>query len=317
MRRILLDGSPTDVERRGDTLVAADGREVAANDAVHLPPVAPTKIICVHLNYASRVAEFQARLPTAPTYFHKPITALNAHRGAVVRPEGCRWLNYEGEIAIVIGRPCRNVSPAGVAGYIAGYTVANDFGLHDFRDTDAGSMLRVKGSDTLCPVGPGLVTGWDFRGKAIRTFVNDELRQDGNTDEMAWDMHYLVADIARTITLVPGDILLSGTPANSRPVEPGDVVTVEVEGLGALTNHIVSGPTSVRIDVGAQPSDSEEVRSTALGGDWEFRGIRPPRSRASELAEELAEQRVQQRVQQRAEDPAAERHAPRAEDAAG
>ena len=100
-----------------------------------------------------------------------------------------------------------------------GYTVGNDYGLHDFRDTDAGSMLRVKGADTLCPIGPGLITDWDFRGKQIRTLVNGELRQDGSTDEMAWDMHYLVADIARLITLVPGDVILSGTPAISRPVE--------------------------------------------------------------------------------------------------
>ncbi len=94
---------------------------------------------------------------------------------------------------------------------------------------------------------------------------------------MAWDMHYLVADIARTITLLPGDVILSGTPAGSRPVEPGDVVTVEVEGLGALTNTIVHGEIEVRPEIGAQPSDSEEVLSTALGGDWEFRGIRAPR----------------------------------------
>jgi 5-oxopent-3-ene-1,2,5-tricarboxylate decarboxylase/2-hydroxyhepta-2,4-diene-1,7-dioate isomerase len=275
-RRILLDGYVVDVERDGDTLVAGDGRRVAVADAVHLPPVVATKIVCVHLNYASRVAEFMARLPPAPTYFHKPITALNAHGASVVRPAGCKWLNYEGEIAIVIGRPCRNVAPEDAGGYIAGYTIANDFGLHDFRDTDAGSMLRVKGSDTLCPVGPGVITDWDFRGKGIRTLVNGEVRQDGNTDEMEWDMHYLVVDIARTITLLPGDLLLSGTPANSRPVEPGDVVTVEVEGLGALTNTIVEGPTPIRGDVGAQPSESEEVRSTALGGDWEFRGQRAP-----------------------------------------
>ncbi|MEM7287917.1 MAG: fumarylacetoacetate hydrolase family protein, partial [Actinomycetota bacterium] len=214
--------------------------------------------------------------PAAPTYFHKPVSALTGHRSDVVRPEGCDWLNYEGEIAIVIGRTCRNVSAAEAGDYIVGYAVANDYGLHDFRDTDAGSMLRVKGSDTLCPVGPGLVTDWDFRGKRIQTIVNGEVKQDGTTDEMEWDMHYIVADIARTITLVPGDILLSGTPANSRTVYPGDVVTVEVEGLGALTNTIVSGPTAIRSDVGAQPSDSEEVMSTAQGGDWEFRGIRAP-----------------------------------------
>jgi len=213
-------------------------------------------------------------LPEAPTYFHKPVTALCGHRADVVRPERCSWLNYEGEIAIVIGQHCRNISQTEAGDYIAGYTVANDYGLHDFRDTDAGSMLRVKGSDTLCPVGPGLVTGWDFHGKQIRTIVNGKVMQDGNTDEMEWDMHYLVADIARSITLEPGDLLLSGTPAMSRTVYPGDVVEVEVEGLGRLVNRIVEGPMPIRDDIGAQPSESEEVISTAKGGDWEFRGKR-------------------------------------------
>ncbi len=276
-RRILLDGAVVEVVRRDELLVAGDGRSVKAEEATHLPPCEPSKIIAVHLNHRSRVEEFQVRLPAAPTYFHKPTSALNAHGGAVVRPEGCKWLNYEGEVAIVIGRTCRNISPDDAAAHIRGYTVANDYGLHDFRDTDAGSMLRVKGSDTLCPLGPGLVTDWDFHGKALITRVNGEVAQRGSTDEMQWDMHYLVADIARTITLFPGDVLLSGTPAHSRPVRPGDVVEVEVEGLGVLRNHIVAGPTAIRTDVGAQPTESEEVLSTALGGDWEFRGIRPPR----------------------------------------
>ncbi len=276
-RRISLDGAATTAVREGDDLVASDGRRVAIADAVHLPPCEPTKIICIHLNYESRVKEFLATMPPAPTYFHKPVSALNAHGGAVIRPPRCRYLNYEGEIAIVIGRECRHVAPADAGAYIAGYTIANDYGLHDFRDTDAGSMLRVKGSDTLCPLGPGLVDDWDFRGKRIRTLVNGEVRQDGSTDEMVWDMHYLVADIARTITLVPGDVILSGTPANSRPVEPDDVVEVEVEGLGLLRNTIVKGDVPIREDVGAQPTESEEVISTAYGGDWEFRGIRPPR----------------------------------------
>ena len=275
-RRILLDGAVVQVTRHDDTLVAADGREVGVDAATHLPPAQPTKIIAVHLNYDSRTKEFMTRLPASPTYFQKPTSALNSHRGAVVRPDGCKWLNYEGEIVIVIGRTCRNVSPAEAGDYIGGYTIGNDFGLHDFRDTDAGSMLRVKGSDTLAPVGPGLTTDWDFRGKTLRTYVNGEVRQEASTDEMEWDMHYLVADIARTITLEPGDMLFSGTPANSRPVVPGDVVEVEVEGLGRLTNHVVSGPVAIRADVGAQPTESEEVVSTALGGDWEFRGIRTP-----------------------------------------
>ena len=262
-RRILLDGYPCEVRREADTLVAGDGREVGVEEAIHLPPTEPTKIIAVHLNYASRTEEFMTKLPPAPTYFHKPITALNSHKAGVVRPAGCKWLNYEGETAQA-------------ADYIAGYSIGNDYGLHDFRDTDAGSMLRVKGSDTLAPVGPGLVTDWDFRNKGIRTLVNGVAKQDSTTAEMEWDMHYLVADIARTITLAPGDILFSGTPAFSRPVQPGDIVEVEVEGLGTLTNHIVEGPTPIRTDVGAQPTESEEVVSTALGGDWEFRGIRTP-----------------------------------------
>ncbi|MBS3940073.1 MAG: fumarylacetoacetate hydrolase family protein [Actinobacteria bacterium] len=278
-RRILLEGVATTVVRDGDDLVAGDGRRVTIADATHLPPVVPSKILCVHLNYRSRVEEFGTTLPAAPTFFHKPVSSLNGHEGHVVRPQRCEWLNYEGEIAIVIGRTTRNVSQADAWDAIAGYTVANDYGLHDFRDTDAGSMLRVKGSDTLCPLGPGLVTAdeWDPRdGMRIRTLVNGEVKQDGNTADMEWDMAYLVADLARTITLEPGDVILSGTPANSRPVVPGDVVEVEVEGLGTLRNTIVTGPTAIRDDVGAQPTESEEVRSTALGGDWEFRGIRAP-----------------------------------------
>jgi 5-oxopent-3-ene-1,2,5-tricarboxylate decarboxylase / 2-hydroxyhepta-2,4-diene-1,7-dioate isomerase len=276
-RRILLDGAVVQVTRDGEDLVAGDGRRVPAGGAVHLPPVVPTKIVAVHLNHRSRVAEFGATLPPAPTYFHKPVSALLGHGGAVVRPLGCKYLNYEGEVAIVIGHTCRGVPRSAAGDYIAGYTIANDFGLHDFRDTDAGSMLRVKGSDTLAPLGPGLVTGWDFHGKRLRTYVNGRLAQDGSTDEMQWDMHYLVADIARTITLVPGDVLLSGTPAGSRPVEPGDLVEVEVEGLGRLASRVVEGPRPVPAGLGAQPTESEEVRSTALGGDWELRGIRPPR----------------------------------------
>ena len=274
-RRIEVEGKALEVERQGDSLVAKDGRNFAIQDARHLPPAIPTKIIAVHLNYDSRTKEFLTKLPAAPTYFHKPITALNSHQGNVVRPKRCKWLNYEGEIVIIIGKTCKDVSIEEAGEYIAGYSVGNDFGLHDFRDTDAGSMLRVKGADSLAPVGPGIVTDWDFRNKMIRTYVNGDLKQEDNTDNMEWNMHYLVADIARTITLVPGDMIFSGTPAHSRPVQIGDIVEVEVEGLGRLSNTITEGHL-IREGVGAQPTESEEVISTALGGDWEFRGIRTP-----------------------------------------
>ncbi len=277
VRRILVGAAPLTVLRDGEDLVSDDGRRFDLSAAVHLPPVEPTKVLAVHLNYRSRVDEFMTHLPDAPTYFQKPTSALNAHRGDVVRPPRCKFLNFEGEIAIVIGRECKGVGRDEARDFVAGYTIANDFGLHDFRDTDAGSMLRVKGSDTLCPLGPGLVDDWDFHDKSIRTLVNGEVRQEATTSEMEWDMAYLVADLARTITLFPGDVILSGTPAGSRPVVPGDVVTVEVEGLGALTNTIVEGTVPMRAELGAQPTESEEVVSTALGGDWELRGVRPPR----------------------------------------
>lgn len=274
-RRIEVAGDCLEVERKGDFLISKDGRSFEIEEAVHLPPAVPTKIIAVHLNYESRTKEFLTKLPSAPTYFHKPITALNSHKGEVVRPKRCNWLNYEGEIVIIIGKTCKDIALDQAGKYIAGYSVGNDFGLHDFRDTDAGSMLRVKGADSLAPVGPGIVTDWDFRNKLIRTYVNGLLKQEDNTDNMEWNMHYLVADIARTITLVPGDMIFSGTPANSRPVMPGDVVEVEVEGLGRLSNRVIEG-ASISSEVGAQPTESEEVISTAMGGDWEFRGIRTP-----------------------------------------
>ncbi len=276
-RRILIDGEPHSVHVEDGELVTIDGERIAAAAATYLPPIEPTKIIATHLTYRSRVDEFMTKLPEAPTYFHKPTTSLNSHLGDVVRPRRCKYLNFEGEVAIVIGETAFNISQDDAPRHIAGYTIANDYGLHDFRDTDAGSMLRVKGSDTLCPLGPGLVTDWDFRDRGIRTLVNGVMAQSGNTSEMEWDMHYLVADIARSITLLPGDVILSGTPAGSRPVQPGDVVTVEVDGLGELTNTIVEGDIAIRPEIGAQPRDSEEVISTAMGGDWEFRGIRAPR----------------------------------------
>jgi len=263
-RRIRLDGQVVEVEAQGDALVAPDGRRLAAGEAVHLAPCEPSKIICVHLNFMSRVDELKAACPPTPSYFQKPPSCLNGHRGAVVRPADCKYLNYEGEVAVVIGRACRNIRMADAWDVIAGYTLANDFGLHDFRDTDRGSMVRVKGADTLGAVGPGLVRGWRPAGKRILTRVNGQVVQEGGLDDLIWPIPYLIADLARTHTLMPGDLILTGTPANSRPVQPGDVVTVECEGLGVLENRIVEGE-AVGDECGAPPSDSERVRGVALG----------------------------------------------------
>lgn len=264
-RRIVLDGAIVEVRRDGEWLLAPDGRRIEAGSAVHLPPVEPTKILCVHLNYSSRAQELGTAPPPAPHYFQKPLSCLNAHRGKVVRPRGCRFLNYEGEVAIVIGRTARNIRIADAVHYIAGYTLANDFALHDFRDADRGAMLRVKGADTLGVVGPGLVRGWQPRDQILRTRVNGQIVQEASLEGMIFSMAYLVADLARTMTLRPGDLILSGTPAHSRPVQPGDVVTVEADGLGVLESLVVEGESALSDECGWPPTESEKVLGVALG----------------------------------------------------
>jgi 5-oxopent-3-ene-1,2,5-tricarboxylate decarboxylase / 2-hydroxyhepta-2,4-diene-1,7-dioate isomerase len=268
IRRIMFEGSIYWATPVDGGLRLGDGRLVEESRVQHLPPCEPTKILCVHTNFRSRVYEFTGKpsAPPSPTYFQKPVTALNAHGGELVRPDGCRYLNYEGEIAAVVGRPMRNVLPEEVWDHLAGFAVSNDVGLHDMRDTDMGSMLRVKGQDGFCPIGPGLVSGVDVRASMIRTWRNGVLAQEGAVADMIFGIDYLVADLARHITLVPGDIILTGTPANSRPLEPGDLIEVEVSGLGRLSNRVVSSPAP-RAAVGHQPTDSDDVRRVALGND--------------------------------------------------
>jgi 5-oxopent-3-ene-1,2,5-tricarboxylate decarboxylase / 2-hydroxyhepta-2,4-diene-1,7-dioate isomerase len=267
-RRIIHNGSVHWVTAVGETLHFADGRTASATAVQHLPPCTPSKILCTHINYRSRWHE-QGRTtpPKAPTYFQKPVTALNCHGGELVRPQGYKYINYEGELAAIIGRVTRNVRPEDVWDHLAGFAVANDVGLHDMRETDAGSMLRVKGPDGFCPIGPGLVAGVDPRRSTLRTFRNGRLVQEGHLgEEMFFGIDELVADLARHITLEPGDIVLTGTPANSRPMQPGDLIEVEITGIGRLGNRVVEAPAP-RAALGHQPTDTEEVRRVALGND--------------------------------------------------
>ena len=266
-RRILCAGRPEWTAVDGDELVLMDGRRVIEAEAVYLPPCDPTKIICIHLNYESRRIEFRAPTLVTPTYFQKPVTAVNAHRGMLNRPANCQYLNYEGEVAAIIGAPMKNVPPEEVWNHIAGFAPANDVGAQDFRDTDAGGMTRVKGMDGFCPLGPGIVRGVDVRESTLRTYLNGAVVQEGNISEMTFGIDYQLADLSRHITLLPGDIILTGTPANSRPMQPGDVVEVEVTGLGRLTNTVQEVPAPAH-DVGHDPTDTDAVRRVALGGDW-------------------------------------------------
>jgi 5-oxopent-3-ene-1,2,5-tricarboxylate decarboxylase/2-hydroxyhepta-2,4-diene-1,7-dioate isomerase len=265
--RIEIDGLPAEGTFDGKTIVLEDGTALPEAEARYLPPARPTKIVATHLTYRSRAEEYgMARLPSEPSYFLKPSSSLSAHRAPVARPRGCRYLNYEGEIAMVMGEQCRGPSVEDALRYVAGYTVANDWGVHDFRHADRGSMLRVKGQDGFCPVGPALVDADDVDPEdlTIRTFVNGELVQEGHTGrDLLFSFAYQIADVARLITLEPGDILLTGTPANSRPVEPGDVVAVEVEGIGRLENPVVELERELEA-VGEQPEVTANTLHVAL-----------------------------------------------------
>jgi 5-oxopent-3-ene-1,2,5-tricarboxylate decarboxylase/2-hydroxyhepta-2,4-diene-1,7-dioate isomerase len=251
----------------GDEVRAGELSVAAAEVERWLPPALPGKIIATHLTYRSRAEEYRmARLPPEPSYFMKPPSSLSGHLASVARPPGCRFLNYEGEIAVVIGRRCRGVSLDDALAYVRGYTVANDWGVHDFRHADRGSMLRVKGQDGFCPLGPALVDAADVDPKdlTIRTFVNGEQVQEGNTgSDLMFSFAYQVADVARLITLEPGDVLLTGTPANSRPVEPGDVVAVEVDGIGRLENTVVQSDGELG-RVGERPAVTAQTLHVAL-----------------------------------------------------
>ena len=267
VRRVLVNDHAERCEARDDVLVLEDGRTVGS-DAVHLPAVTPATIVCVHLNYRSRAEEFGVNIEGAhPTYFMKPCTAINAHAGDVARPADCGLLNYEGELAAVVGRTMRRVRPDAVWEHLAGFSCANDFGIHDFRDTDAGSMLRVKGQDGFCPIGPGVVSGVDVRRSVLRTFVNGHKVQEGAVAEMLWGIDELLSDVTRHVTLRPGDVVLTGTPWHSRPVFPGDVVEVEIDGVGRLMNRVVpsEAPENFR---GFPATITKTSLGVALGSDY-------------------------------------------------
>ena len=262
---MLRDGVPAWGRREGEEILLDSGERFPESEANYLAPAEPTKIIAVHLTYRSRVEEYAANTPPQPSYFLKPPTTLNGHRGTVRRPVGTRFLNYEGELAVVIGRRMRGVSVDDALSHVAGYTCANDVGLHDFRHADRGSMLRVKGQDGFLPLGPVLVPASEFdpTNFRLRTYLNGEVVQDGGSEDMIFGVAYQLADLCRLISLEPGDVILTGTPANSRPMEPGDIVEVEIDGIGRLSNTVeewnvgLSGP-------GVQPETSANTLHVAL-----------------------------------------------------
>lgn len=263
--RVAVDGIPTWGRRAGDEIVLEDGRRIAEASARYLAPVEPSKILAVHLTYRSRIEEYKANTPPAPSYFMKPPTTLNGHRGTINRPHGAEFLNYEGELAVVIGRRMKGVSIADALSYVAGYAPANDVGLHDFRHADRGSMLRVKGQDGFLPIGPEVVPASEFdpTNYTLTTTVNGEVVQQATADDLIWGVAYQLADLSRLITLEPGDVVLTGTPAHSRPMAPGDVVAVEISGLGAVESTVVDWDVDLS-EAGEQMATSANTLHVAL-----------------------------------------------------
>jgi 5-oxopent-3-ene-1,2,5-tricarboxylate decarboxylase/2-hydroxyhepta-2,4-diene-1,7-dioate isomerase len=297
-RRVLLGGSAfwgTMVEDgpQAGRLRLDDGRTIDADTATYLPPVSPSKIIAVHISYRSRSMETRntPKPSVTPTYFTKPPSALNGHGGQILKPADCCYLNYEGEYAVVIGRTCRNVTPDEAWDHIEGFCPALDMGLQDFRDTDQGSMLRVKGADTLLPIGPGIVRGVNVFEQTLRTYVDGLVVQEAHVgDETIWGPHYVIADLARHLTLVPGDTILMGTPCHSRSVDAGQLVECEITGIGRIGGTVVAidAPRAAALGVGHAPTDSPEVRRVALGFDE-----RVPQRLRDNLAQAFARRRAE------------------------
>mgnify|MGYP001240242100 FL=1 len=230
----------------------------------------PGKVIAVHLNYPSRAAQ-RGRTPAQPGYFLKPATSLSASATPIERPVGCELLAFEGEIALIIGKDARRVTPEEGWSHVSGVTAANDFGVYDLKYADKGSNLRSKGGDGFTPIGPSVLAAnlIDPNALRIRTWVNGELVQDDNTETLLFPFGRLVADLSQLITLEAGDIILTGTPAGSTTVQPGDVVEVVVDDsegrtTGRLVTPVVEGTTPFG-DFGAGPKSSENLRAEAEG----------------------------------------------------
>ncbi|WP_410664070.1 fumarylacetoacetate hydrolase family protein [Amycolatopsis sp. lyj-84] len=231
----------------------------------------PGKIIAVHLSYASR-AEQRGRRPANPSYFFKPSSSLGTSGGTVERPAGTELLAFEGEIALVIGTTARWVKPDKAWDHVAAVTAANDFGLYDLRTADKGSNVRSKGGDGYTPLGPGLIDARDVDPSSlrIRTWVNGDLVQEDTTAGLIFPLRQFVSDLSQHFTLEPGDVILTGTPAGSTVVSPGDVVVVEVDvpgtsaSSGRLHTTVSQGIRSFS-DIGSLPEVDDKQRAEAWG----------------------------------------------------
>ncbi len=202
-------------------------------------PVLPGKLVCVGMNYLAHATEMNSRLPDEPLIFFKPPSAVIGDNEFIVCPEQSDNVHYEGELALVVSKKCRGVTKEQAKDYILGWTCANDVTARDLQKKD-GLYARAKGFDSFCPIGPWIETSiTDPANLGLKTLVNKEVKQDSSTSDMIFDPYYLLSFVSGIMSLEPGDVILTGTPPGIGPISPGDIVKVEIEGIGCLKNYVV------------------------------------------------------------------------------
>lgn len=218
----------------------SDGKTYEIEELEILPPSIPTKIICVGLNYHDHAVELGMAVPEEPILFLKPPSAMIGHGGKIIYPRSSQRVDYEAELAVIIGKKCKSISYERAYDVIAGFTCFNDVTARDLQIRD-GQWTRAKSFDSFAPVGPFIAPAEDFEADnaAIKTRVNGELRQDSNTSNLIFDVPYLIEFISGVMTLEVGDVIATGTPPGVGELNPGDLVEVEIEGIGILGNEVV------------------------------------------------------------------------------
>jgi 2-keto-4-pentenoate hydratase/2-oxohepta-3-ene-1,7-dioic acid hydratase in catechol pathway len=216
----------------------SEGAEVNKEGATLLAPVSPSKIVCVGLNYKDHALEQNKPLPPEPLLFLKPSTSVIGPNQPIEAPAWAGRVDHEAELGVVIGKVAKNVKAGKAYDYVRGLIAVNDVTARELQNTD-GQYTRCKGFDTFGPIGPCIAVGLDGRDLRVQAFVNGNLRQDSRTRELIFTIPELVEFISSVMTLLPGDIISTGTPSGIGPIRPGDNVTIHVEGVGALTNPVV------------------------------------------------------------------------------
>ncbi len=227
-----------DIYKRENVKPVMTGLEVPVEEVNLLTPCTPSKVVCIGINYEDHVQEMGSVLPDEPLMFLKPSTALIGSGEAIVYPSATQNLHYEGELAVVIKREAHRIKAEDAEDYILGFTCALDITARDLQKSD-GQWTRAKGFDTFCPLGPAIAAKLDYQNLRIVTKVNGEVRQDASTSQMVFKIPQLLEAITSVMTLLPGDVVLTGTPAGVGPLQPGDEVSVTIEGIGTLANHVV------------------------------------------------------------------------------